>query len=531
MFIDINGLDEHAELEADICIIGAGPAGISMARDLIGTPVRVLLLESGELEFDGDTQELYASESIGIPYFALDQSRLRYFGGSSNHWDNWCGEFEPIDFRQRSWVPDSGWPFGIEELYPYYDRARPLCGLPPRRSTEWIQENMGVPPLPFDGSRLKYHFWEIAGPPIRFGEAYGAELREAPNIRVVFNANATELRTDEAGGVITSVELRSLKGRVTTARARFVVLACGGMENARLMLDSDRVQPNGIGNRHDLVGRYFMDHPLDRVGSIVTSDPMKLIDALRTSRRGKYFYFPSVVLTETAMEREQVLNSRIQLRFTTTENTLPMLQRVGRAVAAGQVPSRPLETVGELLLNADIVAYNLYRRMIADLPIVPKPASVTEVLFTFQAEQAPNPNSRIMLSDKRNALGGRQMVLDWRLSELEKRSLHVQTKLLGAELARMGLGLFRMESWLAEGANSWSPDVVIGYHHMGTTRMADDELRGVVDRQCRVHGMDNLYIAGSSVFPTGSNINPTLTIVALALRLTDHLKQRVTTTT
>lgn len=118
MFIDINSLDERTGLEADICIIGAGPAAISMARDFIGTPVRVLLLESGDIEFDGDTQELYASDSVGIPYFALDQSRLRYFGGSSNHWDNWCGEFEPIDFRQRSWVPDSGWPFGLEELLP-----------------------------------------------------------------------------------------------------------------------------------------------------------------------------------------------------------------------------------------------------------------------------------------------------------------------------------------------------------------------------------------------------------------------------
>lgn len=369
-------------------------------------------------------------------------------------------------------------------------------------------------------------FWEVAGPPIRFGEAYGLELRDAPNIRVVFNANATELKTDETGTMVNSVEIRSLKGRRMEARGRFIVLACGGMENARLMLDFDRFQPNGVGNRHDLVGRYFMDHPLDRVGSIVTDDPMKLIDALRTSRRGKHFYFPAIVLSDAAMEKERVLNSRIQLRFTTTENTLQMLQRVGRAVAAGQVPSRPMETVGELLLSADIVAYNLYRRTIADLPIVPKPASVTEVLFTFQAEQAPNPDSRITLSDKRNALGSRQLVLDWRLSELDKRSLYVQTKLLGIELARLGLGLFRMEPWLAEGGNSWSPDVVIGYHHMGTTRMADDERRGVVDRQCRVHGMDNLYVTGSSVFPTGSNINPTLTIVALALRLADHLKQR-----
>ena len=170
---------------------------------------------------------------------------------------------------------------------------------------------------------------------------------------------------------------------------------------------------------------------------------------------------------------------------------------------------------------------NLFRRTVLSRPIVPKPERVSRVFFNCQAEQAPNPDSRITLSNERNALGGRLPILDWRLTELDKRSFYAPAKLLGAELARLGIGLFRIEPWLLDGANTWSPNLVGGYHHMGTTRMAEDERQGVVDSTCKVHNVDNLYVAGSSVFPTSGNINPTLPLVALALRLADHLKQRI----
>jgi choline dehydrogenase-like flavoprotein len=526
MFVDLRSLDDSTVLETDICIVGAGPAGISMARTFIGTGMRVILVESGDLEFNGDIQALYAGESVGLPYFGLEGTRLRYFGGSSNHWDNWCGEFNPIDYRTRTWVPSSGWPFGPAELAPYYDRARPICGLRPRRSNEEMWASLGIDPLPFDGSRLEYHFWEV-GNKIRFGEAYRADLREARNIQVLLNANATELRTDQAARTVEFVDLQSLEGRQVRVRARFFVLACGGIENARLMLDSNRVEPHGLGNRHDLVGRYFMEHPIDRVGSVTTDDPLRLIDLFRPGWLGEQSYFPSVVLSDGQAETEQILNNRFHLMFESDEKTTAALRRFGQTVTSGRVPDRLAEDLWELIQNADIMAYNLFRRTVLSRPIVPKPERVSRVFFNCQAEQAPNPDSRITLSNERNALGGRLPILDWRLTELDKRSFYVPAKLLGAELARLGIGLFRIEPWLLDGANTWSPNLVGGYHHMGTTRMAKDERQGVVDSTCKVHNVDNLYVAGSSVFPTSGNINPTLTLVALALRLADHLKQRI----
>ena len=160
MFIDLRNLDDNSVLEADVCIVGAGPAGISMARKFIGTSIDVLMIESGDLEFDDATQALYQGDSVGIPYFGLDEARLRFFGGSSNHWDNWCDEFQPIDYAARPWVPYSGWPFGPSELEPWYDLARPLCSLGPRQKNEDIWKKLNVKPFVLDELRLKFHFWK-----------------------------------------------------------------------------------------------------------------------------------------------------------------------------------------------------------------------------------------------------------------------------------------------------------------------------------------------------------------------------------
>jgi choline dehydrogenase-like flavoprotein len=527
MFIDLRNLGDNSVLEADICIVGAGPAGISMARSFIGTSVDVLVVEGGDLEFDATTQALYKGESVGVPYFELDEARLRFFGGSSNHWDNWCGEFEPIDFAARSWVPYSGWPFEASELEPWYDLARPLCSLGPRRKVEEIWGKLGLEPLAFDDSRLRFHFWEIAGP-IRFGETYREDLRKARNVRVLLNANATECRSDTTARMIEAIDLRTLEGRRAKVQARFFVLACGAIENARLMLASDRVEPNGIGNRRDLIGRYFMEHPRDRIGSLATGNPFAVIDLFRPGWSGKQSYCPAITVPEERIRAEQILNTRLELRYASDETSMATMRRFAQSIQAGRMPDRLAEGLWDLIQGTDIMAYNLYRRAVHNRPIVPRPDGVHQVYFLCQAEQAPNPDSRITLSDRRDALGSRMPVLDWRLGELDKRTLQVQGKLLGGELARLGLGLFQFDPWLRDGGNSWSPTMVGGYHHMGTTRMSDDERTGVVDANCRVHGLGNLYVAGSSVYPTSSNINPTLTLVALALRLGDHLKKRVT---
>lgn len=526
MFIDLLALEDSPNLEADICIVGAGPAGISMARSFLGTNIDVLVLESGGFEYDSATQELCDGENVGLNYFDLMSARLRYLGGSSNHWDNWCGELQPIDYAKRPWVPYSGWPFGPSEMKPWYDLARPLCSLAPRQTVEEIWSILNLDPLALDESRVSFNFWEIA-PATHFGKVYRRDLEKAPNVRVLLHANVTELNSDEFARTVKSLSIRTIDGRRAKVKARVFVLACGGIENPRLMLASDRVEPHGIGNSRGLVGRFFMEHPRDRIGRLTTHDPMALIDLFRPGWSGMQSYCPAIVVSDEKAKEEEILNHRIELRYEGDDPAMSAMRQLGTSLSAGRLPNQFSDELWDLIRGADIVAYNLYRRAFQNRPMVPRPELVREIYLVAQAEQAPNPASRVTLSDRRDALGVRLPVLDWRFTELEKKTVQVQTQMLGAELSRLGVGLLRIDPWLMEDDASWTDDMVGGYHHIGTTRMSEDPNLGVVDADCKVHGLNNLYIAGSSVFPTAGNINPTLTLVALALRLADHLKVRL----
>ena len=524
MFADLRSLDTGATLNADVCIIGGGPAGITMALEFAGTAKSVILLESGGMELDPQTQELTAGPNLGERYYPLDQVRLRMLGGNTNHWQNWCGELDPIDFRVRDWVPDSGWPIGPEALAPYIARARPMCGLVPRLPDAEIWRQLKADPLALNPEHLTTAFVQFAGP-TRFGEKYAAALRAAPNIRVLLYANVTHIQTDAAAASVEHVTVRSLSGREATVKARAYVLACGGIENARVLLNANDVEPNGLGNRHDLVGRYFMEHTEAPVGTVLTEDPYRLISALGSTWVAEHGYVPFLQLPEQMQAGRKLLNSCVMLALEeAAPSAITMLKGLVHAARAGEIP----DTLGRDLLtvvrDVDMVAYNTYRRRILGLSVLPKQENLKRVYLLSQTEQAPNPDSRVLLTGERDALGLRRAALDWRLTELDRRTLIEHARIAGAEIARIGIGLFKVDDWLEQAPCTWSEELAGHYHHMGTTRMAVDERKGVVDTDCKVHTVSNLYIAGSSVFPTGGYINPTLTLLALGLRLTDHLK-------
>ena len=265
MLVDLHSLDQDAVLDADLCVIGGGAAGITLARSFAGRDLRIVLVESGGLEPDDATQQLYRGADVGAWNAPLHRSRLRYLGGSTNHWQGWCAPFAAVDLEQRAWIPNSGWPFPLAELAPFYDRARRLLGLDPLRfdgAGDLVPEaaEQEAAPLPVDPARLRAVSWQIDHPPTRFGGAFRAELDAAANLRVLLWANAVALERARDRAAIEHVELRSLSGRRARVRARRFVLACGGLENPRLLLASRSVEPQGLGNRRGLVGRFFMDH-------------------------------------------------------------------------------------------------------------------------------------------------------------------------------------------------------------------------------------------------------------------------------
>jgi choline dehydrogenase-like flavoprotein len=514
MIRDFVTFDGDQPLDCDLCIAGAGAAGIAIALEFAGRGERVIVLESGGLDFEDASQDLYAGRNLGLPYFDLDVPRVRCFGGSTNHWGGMCTPLEPLDFETRPWVPHSGWPITAADLQSYYVRAHPLLELGPFNYTPAEIAPPETEFLAFRPDRIHPKMWRYSVPPTNFGIAYRDRLIQATNVDALLHANLVEIETDAAGSSVTGYRIQTLGGKSARVQARIYILALGGLENPRLLLSSDRVQAGGLGNERDLVGRFFMEHIRIVAGSVL---PLKdgwyaaYEDLIRDGRQVRCGLTPS----PEAQTREGILNPMLMIgakdvtRMRSAGYT--SLSEIRKAFAKGQIPDHFGGDVLNILGDLNGVVRGFYERV------------DSAIYIEMEGEQSPNPDSRVVLANDRDALGMRRGNLDWRLSALDKRSMRKLVEMFGQEIARLGLGRLQMEEWLAHDDTTW---VGLGahYHHMGTTRMASDPSRGVVDADCRMFGVANLYIAGSSVFPTGGCANPTLTLTALALRLADHLK-------
>jgi choline dehydrogenase-like flavoprotein len=510
MFTDARTLPEQTRLEADLAIIGGGPAGITLARAFANSRTRVCLIESGGLEFDPAVQALYEGENAGIEY-PLAGNRLRFFGGSSNHWGGYCRPFDAIDFEQRDWVPHSGWPFGIDELEPYYGPASEIVEIAPLRFADkaYWQAVEGQPlPDPTTG-RMQVRYTHFS-PPTHFGKRYGDELKQAANVQVLLHANVVDIASHSEGRAVSALDVRTLTGRAHSVRARVYVLATGGLENARMLLLSNRSVPAGLGNQNDLVGRFFMEHPhLSGFGEIVVADLARLPRIYR--------------------ERVAADGRLANAAFDPTPGFLRERRLLNATFMAGKAGSYHADTVSEWEKAAPHMdMLKAARPFLADDGAVAEDGKAALLGHWLglgcACEQVPNPDSRVSLAEQRDALGLPRIRLDWRLTEQDRRSVIEHMRSLAMEFGALGIGRMLINE---EDDGQWPTAVTGGAHHMGTTRMHDDPRQGVVDRHCRVHGVDNLYVTGSSVFPTSGAANPTLTLVALTLRLAQHLGPRL----
>lgn len=316
MFFDARQLDQEQIIEVDICIIGAGAAGITIAREFIGTSTKVALIESGGLAYDAKTQSLYEGSNIGIVTFNPEINRLRYFGGTTNHWAGHCRPLDNIDFEKRRWVPYSGWPISRSDLDPYYVRAQPIVGLGPYKyeDLEFWQKKVGSPKLEFDENRLNTVVYNQS-PPTRFGQEYRQELKDAKNINVYLNANVLDIKTNDMATRVTSLNIACIDGPHFPLKASIFILATGGMENARILLLSNNVNPAGLGNDNDMVGRYFMDHLVVRPGADISFSgkpgDMSLYSSIHRAYKSEMFAV--LAAPEKLLRKEKLNNFRIHL--------------------------------------------------------------------------------------------------------------------------------------------------------------------------------------------------------------------------
>jgi choline dehydrogenase-like flavoprotein len=524
---DARELASDQQVEADVCIVGAGPAGISVARELIGNGAQVWLLESGGREVERRAQRLNRGQSVGYPIHRPHQSRVRAFGGATRHWvrpgdETWAARpLDPIDFEVRPGIRFSGWPFDRTHLDPYYAQAQTLCQLGPYSYDpgRWADQER-TPPLPLPAGAVETTLFHHG---MASFDDYYQELVRAPNVTLLLHASVVDLATGEDPGRVDRIELRREDGSRCFVRAGWVVLAAGGIENPRLLLLSRRVHHRGLGNDRDLVGRFFAERLSARTGYIVPEAP-ELI-----GRAGLYpvheaapgVRVQGALRVRDAVQRErQLLNCAFFLPTLNLSMTAEAVRSVATLVKARRRRPLPAGMVGHLrnvatgLGDLGVFARDRLRR----------PDHGRSILaLRAQGEQAPNPDSRVTLGTRRDRFGLPVARVDWRPAASDRASIRASQEVIDQALRAAGLG--HVELMLGD---EQPPALLEGnFHHLGATRMHADPARGVVDADCRVHGVRNLYVAGSSVFPTYGCSNPTLTVVALALRLADHLKKQL----
>lgn len=508
-------------LEADIAIIGAGAAGLTMAQCLSSANRRVVLIESGGLDYEKETAALNAGSSVGQPYYALDDARLRFFGGTTAIWGGRCAELDPIDFEQRPWVPFSGWPFGFAELEPWYAQARKLLEVDASADPE---ELLGIPM-----KELAARTWSFDRKFDRFGYVANRPLVGRPNVTLLLHATVREIVLAANGREVARLDVRGPGGKRLEVVAKTYVLAAGGLENPRILLASNSVAKQGLGNDNDLVGRFFMEHPHARGGAVSSAAAWQLLNAFKR-RRIHGVEFAPLLVPSTELQREaRLLNSAITLAARPPVSGSHRIAK--RLYLRAKHEVEPTKS-GRSLWKA----YRRTGRVVKQVtgPVSPwlkVLAGKMELAIVVRAEQSPNPDSRVTLDRETDGLGMPRIRLDWRLQQLDIHTVSGMVDALDRDLAGLNLGRADKSGWVADGSAQWVTDPLVsthsigGYHHMGTTRMADDPARGVTDQWGRVHGVSNLYVAGSSLFPTSGWANPTLTILALALRTCDKLLQ------
>ncbi len=483
MWIDLNSVETSPfSGEYDACICGSGPAGMAVAQKLIAKGARVLLLEAGGMEPTVESQEVYQGESIGpLTYYGVEACRLRYFGGTSNHWTGLCGLFNPIDFEDRDIWDLPGWPISYDETYSRLDEAMAFLDLEPgslarREEPSWMSNRFRTGGYAFSK-------------PTRVGEKFETPLKEATNVDVAINANVTGLQLNENGARITGLTVQNYSNQSFNVSAKHFVLAFGALENARFLLNAHKENAGAAGAGHDMVGRCFMEHFDVTLGRFIPTDSSlaKRADILLlnptddlASRRA----LGSSVVTMTPGGKPAFYGR------------LAPLRRMKRNITCGNdLFLQMARAKNDIICDGD--------------------GMVTTIM-----EQSPNILSRITLNDAQNdQFGKARLKLDWQITEQDQKTIYGMAEELGKALAENGLARLR----IADDVRDGNADLGFHCHQMGTTRMSTDPRHGVVDANSTVHGIENLHIGGSSVFSTGGGVNPTLTIVALALRLGDHL--------
>jgi len=524
MILDLEELEAENSLRCQICIIGSGAAGITLALQLQKTFEDILMLEGGGASFEEASQRIYQAEVVGRPHQGVHTGRFRQEGGTTTRWGGQALALTPIDFEARSWVPMSGWPITAQEIDPYYPAAMEMMSLQESLSDEEIWRDFKTRPPTFEDGNFDT-FLTRWSPHPNFAKLYAADLKKSRVIRLLLHANVTQIVPDDSRAAIKEIEVKSLSRKRGVIRADTFILSCGGIENARLLLASNRVIKEGLGNRHGWVGKCFQDH---LGGPVATVKPR---DRKAFAKWNTYFYkdglkyLPKIQASDKLQRNERILNVAGNFVFqSAADSVLTNLKEIASHFRYGR--------------KSEITLVNLLRAISKATAGFPELADYFlrgrghcptrgQILLWAHVEQPPSLDRKIELGSEVDALGMPRCRLIWEISDLERLSIKTFIRQIDMDFQAMGIGIVDpLPEWTVVNENS-DHQMTDSNHHIGTTRMAASPLFGVTDENCRVFGLSNLFISGSSLFPTSGHSNPTLALLALAIRLARHLSINV----
>lgn len=502
-----------------IVIVGAGPVGLSLATGLRRRGAQVLVLEGGA-RIAGRDSPFNDAEVVGLPFTGASR-RGRGLGGGTSQWAGQCMRFHAADFEKRSWITESGWPLSVDELLPYYAEAEHYLDVTADGYHGSVWRKFGIEPGTLIESRVALRFSVFC----REAEIFRRDQKALaldPGLVLLHDATVTELkRTDNR---VTALQVSSQLGRREEIPVDIVILCVGAIETARMLLQPSVDFPQGAGTGSGHVGRHFQDHPNGVVAEILPDDGAafdRIPDLFSVFYRSKLRYLPRMVMSTERQRLLGTLNGCALPVFEWAPESLTEDMRQLQAAVAGRRFDRDARSrFGRVWREPAELGATVLRRLHGRS----SPGRPDRIKLHLHIEQDPATASSIGLSHRLDPLGRPLARVDWRLGDLELRTIQHLTEEISGFLGRNGLGRLRVDRALAEGSSEpWRDLFHDNQHHAGTARMSGAEQGGVVDENCKIFGLANAFIAGGAVFPTGSYANPTLTMVALAFRLAAHL--------